>query len=540
MERKPNPISVGNPNLREMLENGNLYIDKTKYIYNLISNKSVDNIFFLSRPRRFGKSLTVDTLEQIFKGNKELFKGLYTYDKYDFEEYPVIKLSMNIVPTYDLGEFLYSLRNDVLMPVAREYGIEDGFPAEGASPSSWLRYLIDRLSWKYGKKVVVLIDEFDYPLLDSLNNDIYNDIKVRIDSFYGVLKPSLDSIRFCFITGITRFQHVSIFSKLNNLIDISSSPEYAALCGYTDEELDYYFAPYIQKYYEDNNLVEQEEMEAFRKSIKDYYDGYCFSDDLKTTIYNPVSVGMFFNGGCSFRNFWINTGFQTIVNDVVKRHPEFFSSDSMIEIGRNSMASLEVKNLQMDDVTAFDVYSYLVQAGYLTIKGISGGRYVLGYPNLEVKDTMETALLSSSYGLGIYSDDFGELRRCFSTGETSKIIETFQKFYVRFPYDMSLEKERGYQIAFVAVLKALSFERVDAEEKTNIGRMDISVKVKDDLYYIIELKLDESAEKALKQIKEKRYYEKYEKKGNTIHLLGINFSSKERNIRDWKEEVVRK
>ena len=278
------------------------------------------------------------------------------------------------------------------MSVARTYGIEEGFPSEGSSPSSWLRYLIEELSQKYGKKVVILIDEFDYPLLNSLKNDIYDEIKVRIDSFYGVLKPSLDSIRFCFITGVTRFPQVSIFSKLKNLIDISSSPEYAALCGYTDEELDSYFAPYMENYFEKNNITRAEDRKALRQSIKEYYDGYCFTDDLDTTIYNPVSIGKFFNGNCTFSNFWIDTGSQSIVNDVVRRHPDFFSSSSRMEVGRNSLSSVEMKNLQRDDVTAFDVYSYLVQAGYLTIKGISGGRYVLGYPNLEVKDTIETLL----------------------------------------------------------------------------------------------------------------------------------------------------
>ena len=174
----------------------------------------------------------------------------------------------------------------------------------------------------------------------------------------------------------------------------------------------------------------------------------------------------------------------------------------------------------------------------MTIKGIDGGRYILSYPNLEVKDVMETTLLETSYGIDIYSEDFSELRRCFASGDTASIIDVFRKFFLTFPYDMSLEKERGYQIAFSAVLKAIGFEYIAMEEKTNIGRIDISLEVNENLYYIIELKLDGSAEEALKQIKEKKYYEKYSKKGNVIHLLGINFSSNERNIADWKEEVI--
>ena len=536
MERKLKPISTGNPNLREIIEKGNLYVDKTKYIYNLISSKSVDNIFFLSRPRRFGKSLTVDTLEQIFKGNKELFKGLYIYDKYDFEEYPVIKLRMNVVPTYDLGEFLFSLRNDVLMSVARTYGIEEGFPAEGSSPSSWLRYLIEELSQKYGKKVVILIDEFDYPLLDSLKNDIYDEIKVRIDSFYGVLKPSLDSIRFCFITGVTRFPQVSIFSKLNNLIDISSSPEYAALCGYTDEELDSYFAPYMENYFEKNNITRAEDRKAFRESIKEYYDGYRFSIRSDQSMYNPVSIGRFFNGGCVFDNFWIETGAQELVNDVIEKNYEIFRGSDEFPVPISKTAKFEVRKIFTEHPDRDYVLSYLLQAGYLTIRREEAGDYVLSYPNQEVKDAMDAAVLSS-YGLDLESNRVAALRRGFREENTADVIKVLYKSFTKYPYHLTLDREKGFQIAVFSMLRMCL--DANAEEATNIGRIDISVKVREGLYYIIELKLDESADAALKQIREKRYYEKYEKEGNVIHLLGINFSSAERNITDWKEEIIR-
>ena len=259
---------------------------------------------------------------------------------------------------------------------------------------------------------------------------------------------------------------------------------------------------------------------------------------MKTTVYNPVSLGSFFNGGCVFKNYWIGTGSQSIVNEVVKNNPKLFSSDNKIEIGKSSLSSFEVKNLLGKNASPNAIYSYLVQAGYMTIKGVDGGRYVLSYPNLEVKDAMETSILENSYGLDIYSEDFSELRKLFASGDTASIINIFQKFFISFPYDMSLKKERGYQIAFSAVLKAIGFKYIEMEEKTNIGRIDISLEVNEKLYYIIELKLDGSAEEALKQIKEKKYHEKYSRKGNVIHLLGINFSSKERNLADWKEEIV--
>ena len=221
MERKLKPIPIGNPNFGEIIENGNLYIDKTKYIYNLISNKSVDNIFFLSRPRRFGKSLTVDTLEQIFKGNKELFKGLYIYDEYDFEEYPVIRLNMSLTPFSDLKGLLSNLYKLQIRKIAEKYMVDD--LDENDSPAVWLDSLLSCLYKKYNKKVVVLIDEYDNSLLKTVyDRALFEEVRNLFAGFYEVLKTDGDYIRFCFITGVTRFQQVSIFSQLNNLIDKSS------------------------------------------------------------------------------------------------------------------------------------------------------------------------------------------------------------------------------------------------------------------------------------------------------------------------------
>ena len=487
MERKLKPIPIGNPNFGEIIENGNLYIDKTKYIYNLISNKSVDNIFFLSRPRRFGKSLTVDTLEQIFKGNKELFKGLYIYDEYDFEEYPVIRLNMSLTPFSDLKGLLSNLYKLQIRKIAEKYMVDD--LDENDSPAVWLDSLLSCLYKKYNKKVVVLIDEYDNSLLKTVyDRALFEEVRNLFAGFYEVLKTDGDYIRFCFITGVTRFQQVSIFSQLNNLIDISSSPEYAALCGYTDEELDYYFAPYIQKYYEDNNIEKR-------------------------------------------------TGAQSLVNEIVERHYEIFRASDEFSVPISKTTKFEVRRIFTEHPDTGYVLSYLLQAGYLTIRREEAGDYVLSYPNLEVKDAMDAAVLTS-YGLDFESERVAALRSAFREGATEKIIKVLYNSFTTYPYHLTLDREKGFQIAMFSILRMCVDAR--AEDVTNIGRMDISVKVKDDLYYIIELKLDESAEKALKQIKEKRYYEKYEKKGSTIHLLGINFSSKERNIRDWKEEVVRK
>ena len=534
MEEKLKEIIVDKSSLEWIVRSNGLYIDKTKYILSLIRRGTY---FFLSRPRRFGKSLLIDTLENIFKGNRELFKGTYIYDNYDFEEHPVIRLNMSLTPFSNEREMLSNLYKLQIRRIAERYGIP--CPDEDDSPAVWLDGIITGLYRKYGRAVVVLVDEYDNCLLNAVKDEkLFERLRDLLAGFYEVLKTDGDYLQFCFLTGVTRFQHVSIFSKLNNLTDISTDPEYAAICGYTDTELDRYFAPYMEKYFADNNIADDEEKKAFRTRIKEFYDGYRFSFDNAVTMYNPVSVGRFFIGGCRFRNFWIETGAQEIVNGIVRKYPAFLRNGERKEIGISMLSSLDVNRIFSGKASAVDLYSYLLQAGYLTIAEVRGGRCILDYPNLEVKDTMEGTLLSAEYSLSIFSDDIAALRRSFQREDTASVMETFEAIYRNFPYDMAIEKERGYQIAFHAVLSSLSLERVEAEDKTSLGRADIAITVRRGLVYIIELKLDESAEEALNQIKEKKYYEKYEKEGTVIHLLGINFSSAERNITEWKEEIL--
>ena len=303
MDNKLKPITVDSRPFSELIRGGYLYVDKTRYIYSLVENGSESKYWFLSRPRRQGKSLLVDILYNLFLGNKDLFKGLYIYEEYSFETFPVIRLNLNNTATYSLEAFLDSLKRDVVFPVAKAYGVEASFPFDAISPSSWLNYLISSISEKFGKQVVILIDEYDYPLLDSINNSIFEDIRVRLESFYSVLKARISDIKFCFITGITRFSQVSIFSKLNNLIDMTDRAEYAAICGYTDDELDLYFSSYFEKYYSDNSIFDRRLQTAFREKVKEYYDGYRFSMDSDVSVYNPVSIGSFFNNDCMFNNF---------------------------------------------------------------------------------------------------------------------------------------------------------------------------------------------------------------------------------------------
>ena len=534
MEEKLKEIIIDKSSLEWIVRSNGLYIDKTKYILSLIRRGTY---FFLSRPRRFGKSLLIDTLENIFRGNRELFKGTYLYENYDFEEHPVIRLNMSLTPFSNEREMLANLYDMQICDIARKYGIEEEISRE-SSPAVWMHTLITELYRKYGKAVVVLVDEYDNCLLNAVKDEkLFERLRDLLAGFYEVLKTDGDYLRFCFLTGVTRFQHVSIFSKLNNLTDISTDPEYAAICGYTDDEIDHYFAPYMEKYFSENK-VNDEERKAFRTRMKEFYDGYRFSLRNDVTVYNPVSVGKFFLGGCSFENFWIETGAQSLVDEIVSRNPELFHEDVTFSIYNQALTSFNMAEAFSPNPDPEAVYSYLVQAGYLTIRGSEYGKMILGYPNREVSDTMNGKVLRT-YGLKIGGERLPYLYKAFSEGDTEGIIKMFREAYVNIPYDMFMEKENNFQVSFYSALMFLGFDKVEAEEKTNIGRMDVSIVVRKGVIYIIELKLDESADEALNQIKEKKYFEKYAKKGNTIHLLGINFSSEERNITGWKEEIIR-
>ena len=437
---------------------------------------------------------------------------------------------------------------DFVMKWASYFHVEDMIDTSIEEPFYYFSNLLRAVCRKTGKKVVVLIDEYDYPLMQSVKEkEKFEEMRDILQAFYETLKVEenslrfcfltgvKNSLRFCFLTGVTRFQHVSIFSKLNNLVNISTDPEYAAICGYTDTELDHYFAPYMEKYFSDNNVADDEARRAFRTRLKEFYDGYRFSEDSDVTLYNPVSIGRFFIGGCRFKNYWVETGSQSIVNEMIEKHRDLFRDRDEFDVGDVNI-QFEVSRL-FRSPTEKIIYAYLMQAGYLTIKEKREGRSYLCYPNEEVRDTMNSAVLAASYGIDVLPDEIVVLRDYFVRENTVAIIEKLKAIYRTFPYHMSVEKERLYHAILHTLLIAVRLD-ARAEEPSAMGRADEEVMVSGNIVYIIELKLDKSAEEALCQIKEKKYYEKYAKDGAVIHLLGINFSSKERNITEWKEEVL--
>jgi len=519
----------------DLINDGYLYVDKTEYIYRLVSTGK--GMFFCARPRRFGKSLTVSTLEAVFRGKRSLFQGLYIDSQpYDWEEYPVIHIDFADL-IVDTEELLTESLTTVLQETAEEYQVQ----LEQTHPGLMLRKLIRLLYAKFQKGVVLLIDEYDKPILDHLDSaEEAERYRSYLDSFYQIIKGSQKFLRFVFITGITRFGKVSVFSKLNNLQDISMNESFCEMFGYTDSELHEYFSEYLTNAAMKNNMSEEE----LSESIREWYDGYRFSKK-ENKVFNPVSIGQFFVNHAEFMNYWFETGTPSFLIGMVKKNhllPEDFNAPIMEAL---SFSSFDAAELASPDLSTDKIVQMLYQAGYLTLKDILVEQpltFELGFPNQEVREAFSRFLTSEYAGSEKVLSFVKNFVVNTGKGKTEGMIETFRSFFSNLPYDLRIEKEKYYQSIVYSIFVMCGIE-TKAEETTNIGRIDGVAKMKNQIY-IIEFKLNGSAEEALKQINEKKYAEKYtldaKLHGKTIHKLGINFSSENGvcNITDWKEEIL--
>ena len=525
-------INRGNSTFEVLRTNDYVYIDKTKYLYNLI--KDDGSYYFLSRPRRFGKSLTLSTLDAIFKGKRELFKGLFidTLD-YDWKEYPVIHIDFSDI-TYNSTEGLKDkIRNNLLF-IAGVYGVilPDFYDYDEA-----FKFLIIELAKR--EKVVVLIDEYDSLLNSNVNNENIEGIREVLRGFYSVLKASSANIRFCFITGVTKFSKMSIFSSMNNLVDISMSDEYSTMLGYTQEELEENFSEYIEKAVKDN----KKNREEYLAQIKRWYDGYKFSANGES-VYNPVSVGLFFsNGGIEFSNYWISTGGMTyLLTEIAKRVKFDASLSNCVKISKDRLCSTDIVQMLRTNISKENFLSLLYQTGYLTIKEATlvSGSYLLtlGYPNEEVENGLNEILLPAYVGSAANSFDNLVIKSYFDNGDVESAMATLSSIFASIPYyELVFDRESAWHSGFVCMMNIVGADIIP-ESATNKGRIDCVLKCPGDIY-IIEFKFNQSAEEAIEQIKENKYYEPYMKEKKTIHLLGINFSTEEKNIIEWKDEVIK-
>ncbi len=378
-------IDTGNSSFDKLITKENIYVDKTKYLYSLINNGGT--FYFLSRPRRFGKSLTIRTLEEIFKGNRELFRGLYIDSTdYDWKVYPVIHIDFGAISYISTEKLRRQIRNIVL---------ESGLRYDVDIPSDYeynesLRYLIEKLAER-GKNVVVLVDEYDRLLSDNIFNPDIEEIRRVLRDFYSVLKAQDSNIRFCFITGVTKFSKLSIFSTMNNLLDISMHRDYATMLGYTQGELEEYFASYIEKGMEATVM----DRESYLAKLKAMYDGYRFAPGAET-VYNPVSIGSFFSsGGEDFDSYWIETGGTKLLMDMARKVHFNIAGDLEKSVRKDSISSFDIVEMTTGRITPLKYKSLLLQSGYLTIKNTEKSKdLLLGFPNEEVEEAVSLKLLS--------------------------------------------------------------------------------------------------------------------------------------------------
>ena len=517
------PISISN--FETLITGNNVYVDKTRYIHKMATEGM---FYFLSRPRRFGKSLLVSTLKALFEGRKKLFKGLWIENAdWDWQPHPVLQIDFNGISSNTPEDLKQSLA-DRLSLLAKKARI--------SLKSSLLRNsfqeLIVELFEKHRRKVVVLIDEYDQPLISHLGKGkeafaVAKQNREVLKEFYGVLKDGHvnEALQFVFITGISKFARVSIFSELNNLDDISMQDPYSALLGYTEEELGQYFAPQIKQLSRHQKKSEAET----RQQIQTWYNGYRFADvDLK--VYNPYSVLHLFNQS-KFQNYWFETGTPAFLVDLIKEKKYPIPDIENLQLQGMSFSAYDLDHLELEPL--------LFQSGYVTIHGFDGVRYRLGYPNQEVKTSFLGFLYKSLVNIPstTLKEQYSRLHEFLAQDEIEPFIETSNAILSAIPYPhVRKQGESFYHTVFYLMLSA-SGVLVHTEALNIRGRVDMEVHFADKIY-IVELKCNQSAKKAIAQIKAKKYFEKYLHGGKNILLLGINFSTRERRITDWRVEVV--
>jgi len=506
-------LPIGIQSFEVLRKDGYLYIDKTAMIYRLASTSMP---YFFSRPRRFGKSLLLSTFKAYFEGRKDLFEGLSISElETKWDKYPVLYLDLN-AERYVSVEYLEAILSGHLDLWEDIYGKDE----REDTLSRRFGGVIRRAYEKTGKQVVVLIDEYDKPMLSVLlDKDLTNDYKSIMKAFYGVLKSSGEYLRFLFLTGVTKFAQVSVFSDLNHLVDISIEDMYASLCGITKDELLRFLTPELQMLANKQNLTFDEAVDRMVQQ----YDGYHFSYPTES-LFNPFSVLNALKFG-NFRNYWFQTGTPTYLVELLKESN--FDLRLLIE-GIDAKPS-DFAEYRLDVNSPIPV---IYQSGYLTITGYDQEYdvYKLGFPNEEVRYGFLNFLMPYYMPVenGIGSFQITKFCKELEAGETSDFMERLQVFFADMPYELNNKNEKHYQAIFYVIFTLIG-QYIQTEVRSSKGRADAVVKTKD-FIYVFEFKLNGTAEEAIQQIEDKGYLIPYQLDDRTLVKVGVEFSKEERNI----------
>ena len=521
MKRKILP--TGRQSFRDLRTDNCIYVDKTQHIYNLCTDTKM---YFLSRPRRFGKSLLLSTLKELFMGSEELFEGLWIKDKWDWtQKSPIIHLSFLSVPYITMG-----LENGLRYFLLEQYK-EQGLDAKNITDISLLFSDLIKQLYDRGGKVVILIDEYDKPILDYMEFHKITEAKANqevLGLFYGALKDCDQYIRLLFITGISKFTRVSLFSKLNNLTDLTVHPRYATMLGYTQDELEHYFAFYIESAL---SAFPHYTRQAFLDKVRRWYNGYSW--DGKTRLYNPFGILLFLDSQ-DFQGYWFVSGTPTFI--AKKMLEQSFFHVENIETHINFLNQYSLDNLELT--------SLLFQTGYLTIKEKSeDGDLVLSYPNQEVKEAMYTLLMDDmgKTAMGGGGVTVKHLKKAFMTNDLEQAEDILTALFGGLAFDVythqTQKQVEGFYHGLIHILFKCLGLHIQSEVHTTKGRADSLVETPTHIYFL-EFKINSDAKTAFNQIVTKKYAAPYAADSRIKIGIGINFNSSNKELESWYSEIL--
>ncbi len=507
-------LPIGIQTFSEIMEDQYVYVDKTGIAVDLVES---GKYYFLSRPRRFGKSLFISTLQALFEGRRELFTGLAAHDRWDWTtKYPVIKLSFAGV-----ARTVADMKQDVdniLKTNQKRLGIQ----CENTEDIGGCFYeLIENTSEKYQQKVVILVDEYDKLILDNLDQvEMAREAREILKDLYTTIKDSDEFIKFAFLTGVSKFAKVSIFSGLNNLKDITLDKRYGAICGYTQNELETVFANHLHN--------------ADMNRIREWYNGFNF---LGESVYNPFDILLFIDHDFEFRSYWFATGTPTFLIKLIRQQNYFIPGLADLRVNSSLVDSFDIENIKLEPI--------LFQAGYLTIKEVNelefgGYEYLLGMPNKEVAISLNDILIQYLTDEAQFTTTKSALYTALNTADLTQLEQTLTSLFSSIPYNNyvnnTISSYEGYFASVVyAYLAGLGLDII-GEDVTSRGRIDLTIKINDTIY-ILEFKVDGDGN-ALEQIKRKNYQQKYLSEEKNIYLIGIDFSSETKNIAQFAWQQV--
>ncbi len=517
-ENKFKKLPIGIQTFTEIIEEGYYYVDKTEFVYKLFNNKKY---YFLSRPRRFGKSLFLSTLKSAFKAQKEYFKSLYLENNWDWsKKYPVLYVSFGGVT--EGKEELKIMLQELINGWKREYKIEK---TENKSIRGQFIEIIQILNEKYNEKVVILIDEYDKPILDMINKpNLAVEVRDELKNFYSVIKDSDEYLKFVFLTGVTKFSKVSLFSGLNNLEDITLHKDYGDICGYTQHDLETVFA----------ERLENIDLEKLKK----WYNGYNF---LGNSVYNPFDILLFFSNHNTYKTYWFQTATPTFLIKLMQKNKYFIPQLENLKVSEEIIGSFDVDKINLETL--------LFQTGYLTIDKVieifGDISYLLKYPNQEVKNSLNKyifAYLSDINNIAPLQEKFYNV---IKDNKVAEFKDAIFSLFASIPSDNYRKNDianyEGYYASVIYAYFAGMGVDFAVEDSTNKGYIDMTLFF-EDRAYIIEFKVSTNKPKtntALAQIKQKKYYEKYIHKYNKVYNIGIVFGKRKRNIVRFNYETVK-